>query len=94
MLSRREVLIGTGMAGVAALARPIASAFATAAQPSTPVNFRVPDGACDSHTCIIADPEQFPFVASRGYTPETASLAEMRSMHRAMPQTEIAPGPR
>lgn len=84
MLSRRDILIGTGMAGVAALARPIADAFATAAQPRTPVNFTVPDGTCDSHTCIVADPAQFPFAASRGYTPESASLDEMRAMHRAL----------
>jgi predicted TIM-barrel fold metal-dependent hydrolase len=84
MKSRRDVLIGTGLAGIAALARPIASAFAVAAQPRTPVNFAVPDGACDSHTCIVADPAKFPLAASRGYTPEPASLDEMRSMHRAL----------
>jgi predicted TIM-barrel fold metal-dependent hydrolase len=84
MLSRRDILIGTGMAGIAALAGPIANAFATAAQPRTPVNFPVPDGACDSHTCIVADPAQFPLAASRGYTPESASLDEMRAMHRAL----------
>jgi len=84
MLSRRDILVGAGMAGAAALARPIATVFATAAQPSTPVNFDVPAGACDSHTCVIGDPGRFPFAASRGYTPETASLAEMHSVHRAL----------
>ena len=84
MLSRRDILIGTGMAGAAALARPVTNAFAIAAQPKTPVNFTVPDGACDSHTCIVADPAKFPLAADRGYTPETASLDEMRSVHRAL----------
>jgi predicted TIM-barrel fold metal-dependent hydrolase len=84
MLSRRDILVGTGIAGIAALARPIANAFATAAQPRTPVTFPVPEGACDSHTCIVADPAKFPFAPTRGYTPESASLDEMRAMHRAL----------
>jgi predicted TIM-barrel fold metal-dependent hydrolase len=72
------------MAGIAALTRPVTNAFAIAAQPRTPVNFAVPDGACDSHTCIVADPAKFPLSPTRGYTPEPASLDEMRAMHRAL----------
>ncbi len=83
MLSRRNILVAAGMAGIGAMAKPLTTVFATAAQPITPVNFNVPPGACDSHTCII-DPAGFPLAASRGYTPESASLAEMRSMHRAL----------
>jgi predicted TIM-barrel fold metal-dependent hydrolase len=33
---------------------------------------------------VIGDAARFPFAASRGYTPEGASLAEMRRMHRAL----------
>jgi len=84
MQSRRDILIGAGLAGIAALARPVTSAFAIASQPSTPVNFDVPAGACDSHVHIIGDARQFPFAASRIYTPETASVAELRSLHRAL----------
>ena len=84
MLSRRDILVGAGMAGAAALARPITTVFATAAQPTTPVNFDVPAGACDSHACVIGDPARFPFAADRGYTPETASLEELRSVYRAL----------
>src|SRR5579872_3896913 len=89
MLSRRDVLIRAGMAGVAALARPIASAFASASQPMTPVNFAVPANACDCHTHIFGDPARFPFTASRVYTPETASIAEMRSLHRALHMSRV-----
>ncbi len=39
--------------------------LATAAQPSTPVNFNVPAGACDCHTHIIGDPAKFPFADPR-----------------------------
>jgi predicted TIM-barrel fold metal-dependent hydrolase len=60
------------------------SAAAKAAQPSTPVNFEVPAGACDCHTHIHGDPEKFPFFAGRVYTPEPASPEEMSALHKAL----------
>ena len=83
MLTRRDVLIGAGMAGAVALADRVTSVFATASQPSTAVNFKVPKGACDSHTHIL-DPQRFPYVAGRAYSPEAASVAEQRSLHHAL----------
>jgi predicted TIM-barrel fold metal-dependent hydrolase len=59
-------------------------AFGNAAQPSTPVNFDVPAGACDCHTHIHADPAKFPFFAGRVYTPEPASPEEMSALHKAL----------
>jgi predicted TIM-barrel fold metal-dependent hydrolase len=84
MLSRRKVLIGAGVAGVGALLRGGTSVFAGASQPSTPVNFDVPAHACDTHTHIFGDPARFPFASPRMYTPETASVAETRALHRAL----------
>lgn len=84
MLSRRDILVGAGVAGLIRLAGRVTTAFASASQPSTPVNFDVPKGACDCHTHIFGDPERFPYVAERVYTPESASVAEMRSLHRAL----------
>jgi len=84
MLSRRDVLAGMGVAGVAVLAGRGTPVFATAAQPRTPVNFKVPAGACDCHTHIVGDAAKFPFAEDRAYTPEAASVAEMRSLHRAL----------
>ena len=60
------------------------TASAKAAQPSTPVNFDVPAGACDSHTHIHGDPAKFPLFAGRVYTPELASPEEMSDLHRAL----------
>src|ERR1700680_1415450 len=60
------------------------TALGTAPQPSTPVNFDVPAGACDCHTHIHGDPEKFPFFAGRVYTPEPASPEEMSALHRAL----------
>ena len=72
MLSRRDVLIGAGVAGAAALVRPVIT-FASASQPTQPVDFQVPAGACDCHTHVFGDSQQYPFAASRVYTPEPAS---------------------
>jgi predicted TIM-barrel fold metal-dependent hydrolase len=60
------------------------SARASASQPQTPVIFDVPPGACDTHTHIFGDSARFPFEPSRVYTPEQASIAEMRSLHKAL----------
>jgi predicted TIM-barrel fold metal-dependent hydrolase len=60
------------------------NAFAKASQPSTPVNFDVPAGACDCHTHIHGDPEKFPFFAGRVYTPEPASPEEMSALHKTL----------
>ena len=82
MLSRREILVGAGMAGASALARPTTKVFASAEQ-NTPINFSVPAGACDCHTHIF-DPRRFPYASTRGYTPEPATVADLRSLQRAL----------
>jgi predicted TIM-barrel fold metal-dependent hydrolase len=84
MISRRELMIGIAAVGTAALVRPVTEAEASASQPQTAVNFDVPPGACDCHTHIFGDPGRFPLAASRVYTPEPASIAEMRSLHKAL----------
>src|SRR5260370_5783573 len=84
MLSGREVLMGTAAAAAAALVRGGTAVFASASQPSTPVNFDVPPGASDTHTHVFGDPQRFPFAAARNYTPEPASVAEMRALHKAL----------
>jgi predicted TIM-barrel fold metal-dependent hydrolase len=81
MLTRRSILLASIAAGVI---MPNRTVFATAAQPSTPVNFDVPAGACDCHTHIHGDPEKFPFFAGRVYTPELASPEEMTALHNAL----------
>ena len=84
MLTRREVLLGGAVAGAGLFLGGRETASAKASQPSTPVNFQVPEGACDCHTHVFGNPRRFPMAASRTYTPETASVAEMNSLHRAL----------
>src|ERR1700688_154307 len=81
MLTRRDAVIGAMSAGAAMSSK---ESLAKAAQPATPVNFDVPADACDCHTHIHGDPDQFPFFAGRVYTPETAPPEEMAALHRAL----------
>jgi predicted TIM-barrel fold metal-dependent hydrolase len=81
MLTRRSILLASIAAGVT---MPNRTVLAKAAQPSTPVNFDVPAGACDCHTHIHGDPAKFPFFAGRVYTPELASPEEMSALHQAL----------
>lgn len=78
----------TPLAAAAAM-RKSRGADATASQPATAVKFAVPANACDCHTHIFGDPQRFPFAAGRTYTPESASVAEMRSLHHALHTTRV-----
>jgi len=73
MMTRRDVLRGAMTAGAAALAGRPAVTFAKASQPSTPVDFAIPEGACDCHVHTF-DPQHFPYAPSRPYTPEPVSV--------------------
>ena len=46
----------------------------------TPVDFRVPAGACDCHVHVFGDPSRFPFAPDRPYTPPPAPVAELRRL--------------
>ena len=81
MLTRRTILLASIAAGVSMQNQ---TARAKPSQPSTPVNFDVPAGACDCHTHIHADPAKFPFYSGRVYTPEQASPEEMSALHKAL----------
>src|SRR5262249_5506785 len=71
-------------AGGTAVIRPWTTVLASASPPATLVNFDVPAGACDCHVHIFGDPRRFPFSPSRTYTPEQASVEEVRGVHRAL----------
>src|SRR5215469_9837392 len=82
MLSRRGFLSGIAAAGLAPSLRPTIS-FENQ-HSITPVQFEVPERACDCHAHVFGDPSQFPFAASRTYTPESASVSELLAIHRAL----------
>jgi predicted TIM-barrel fold metal-dependent hydrolase len=84
MVTRRDVLISGLAAGVTGWFGGPGRLFATSVQPATKVNFAVPAGACDCHVHIFGDPRRYPFFSGRVYTPETASVTELRALHRAL----------
>ena len=73
-----------GCVAAALCGRGATLALAAAAQPATPVGFKVPRGACDCHTHVFGDPQRFAFWSGRTYTPETATVSETRALHRAL----------
>src|ERR1700716_1423955 len=86
MITRREFVLSTAAAGVLLHSR---FGFAKASQPSTPVNFDVPAGACDCHTHIHGDPATFPWFPGRTYTPEMALPEEMTALHKAIKMQRV-----
>jgi predicted TIM-barrel fold metal-dependent hydrolase len=86
MVSRRDLLV---TAAVVMAGRSRGRNVSPASQPATPVAFDVPADACDCHTHVFGDPQRFPFAAGRTYTPESASVAEMRALHRALHTTRV-----
>ncbi len=82
MLSRREILIGGLMAGAARLV-PDDVVHAAASQPSTKVTFDVPPGGVDCAVHVF-DPKRFPYWQGRTYTPEPATVAELRQVLQAL----------
>ena len=84
MLTRRKVLIGGLLAGVSGMFRHGGAAHATAAQPSTKVSFDVPPGATDCAVHVFGDLKRHPYWAGRTYTPEPATVAELKQVMRAL----------
>ena len=85
MLTRRSALV-QGLVGglaltVAGRAKP---ASALAAQPTTPLAFKVPANATDCHTHIHMDPAKFPWFEGRTYTPELATPRDMAAVHERL----------
>ena len=84
MLSRRDVLVGGLMAGMCGVLSRTEVAHAVAAQPRTKVNFDVPPGSCDSSVHVFGDPKRYPFWEGRAYTPEPATVGELRQVMQAL----------
>jgi len=84
MLTRRELLFGGALATAAGVMSRPGSLFAKAAQPATKVSFDVPAGACDCHVHIFGDPRRYPWFAGRTYTPEPATVADVRTLLAAL----------
>ena len=82
MLTRREILVGGVMAGVSGLIKGRAVS-ATASQPQTKVSFELPPRATDCAVHVY-EPKRFPYWEGRSYTPEPATLDELRRFLQAL----------
>jgi predicted TIM-barrel fold metal-dependent hydrolase len=61
-----------------------AAGVATAPTVKTPVDFKVPAGACDCHVHVFPDPAGFPFWSGRGYTPPIATASDLLALQHAL----------
>ena len=84
MLSRRKVLVTGLMAGASGVFRRGDVANAAASQPQTKVSFDVPPGATDCAVHVFGDTKRHPYWEGRTYTPEPATVAELRQVMRAL----------
>lgn len=60
-----------------------------ASQPATAVSFAVPEQACDCHVHVFGTAADFPFAAHRGYTPPSASAAELLALQEALQLSRV-----
>lgn len=84
MLSRRTVLLGGVMAGAAGMLRRTGVVEGAASQPVTKINFDVPSGATDCAVHVFGDTKRHPYWQGRTYTPEPATVAELKRMMQAI----------
>jgi predicted TIM-barrel fold metal-dependent hydrolase len=82
MMTRRAAV--KALAGSAALLASRVDVLVATSQPVTRVNFSVPAGACDCHTHVFCNRARYALWPRRTYTPEPASVVEMRALHRAL----------
>jgi predicted TIM-barrel fold metal-dependent hydrolase len=83
MLSRREVLVG-GLTVAATGILHAETAYAVAPQPRMNVSFDVPPGATDCAVHVFGDPRRYPYWEGRTYTPEPATVRELRQLLQSL----------
>src|SRR3954447_10052412 len=83
MLTRRQTLLSTGAWGASSVAHLTQCSAASTTVPS-PVAFKVPPNACDTHVHVVGDPERFPMSPERDYTPPPATAAGLNAMLRSL----------
>ena len=84
MLSRRKVLVTGLMAAASGALRNDRVVHATASQPRTRVTFEVPPGATDCAVHVYGDTKRHPYWEGRTYTPEPATVAELKQIMRTL----------
>jgi predicted TIM-barrel fold metal-dependent hydrolase len=83
-ISRRELMARGLLAGAAGLLHSRGIAHAAASQPRTKVAFAVPAGATDCAVHIYGDTKRHPYWEGRTYTPEPATVPELKQLMRTL----------
>ena len=84
MLSRRAAIAAGLVAVTSGILRRDDGVHAAASQPRTNVDFDVPPGATDCAVHVFGDTKRHPFWEGRTYTPEPATVAELKQVLRAL----------
>ena len=83
-MTRRDAIKAGVAAGVSGLVGGVRPGYAAVPLPKTKVSFDVPAGGCDCHVHVFGDPKKYPFFSGRSYSPETASVDELRQLLSAL----------
>jgi predicted TIM-barrel fold metal-dependent hydrolase len=84
MLSRRKVLVTGLIAGASGILRYSGPVYGVASQPRAKVGFDVPPGATDCAVHVYGDTKRHPYWEGRTYTPEPATVAELKQVMKAL----------
>ncbi len=84
MLTRRHAIVTGLMAGASGILRYDGVVHGVASQPRTKVSFDVPPGATDCAVHVYGDVKRHPYWDGRTYTPEPATVAELRQVMQAL----------
>ncbi len=84
MFSRRDAIVSGLMAGAAGILARNGIVIAAAPQPRTKVSFDVPAGATDCAVHVFGDPRRYPYWEGRTYTPEAATVADLRQFLKTL----------
>ncbi len=83
-MTRRDAIKAGVAVGVSGLVGGVRRTYAAVPMPKTKVSFDVPAGGCDCHVHVFGDPKKYPFFSGRSYSPETASVDELRQLLSAL----------
>jgi predicted TIM-barrel fold metal-dependent hydrolase len=88
MLTRRKAFSYLSAAAAAMTLQRNSGLAAESSTVQTPVNFEVPRGSCDCHVHVL-DPERFPYLPNRPFTPAPATAEDLRSLMRGLRQDRV-----
>lgn len=84
MVTRREALLTVAAGSIGAMMTSSDELFAQAPQPATPLAFKPPAGATDTHRHVFGDLGKYPYASTSGYRHPPAWIADMNRLDKAL----------